>query len=104
MNEQDLYERAKRKVYRPLPHIESLHGWKLNTEQCFFHITGRDRSDWSGHQCEHKPKYYIGQFQFCTRHAKELSPTLEGLTKFTRATTLFASKYVQVNAEKFDNP
>lgn len=75
----DLFKKAYRAIHKPLPHIISLYGWNLSTSQCFARAGGTSRQDFGGHQCQKKPKYHIGKIQFCTIHAKEISPSLEGL-------------------------
>jgi hypothetical protein len=94
-----LFDKAKRSIHRPLPHVESMYGWRLSTSQCFARAGGYERSDFGWHQCSRKPKYHVGQLQFCKFHAKEISPTLEGLEEITEP--LFKSRYVGVRKEKF---
>lgn len=96
----ELYEKAKSKVHSPLPHVISLYGWRLSTNQCFAKAGGVARQDWGGHQCNRKPKYHVGQLQFCTFHAKEISPDLVGMEKVTEP--LFKSKMIKVNPKAFD--
>jgi hypothetical protein len=91
MNE--LRDKARRRVYRPLPHNEKLFGWRLDTSHCFAQAGGYDRSDFGGHQCSKKPKYHVNGLQFCTTHAKELSPDLSGLEPVTKP--LYVSKFVR---------